>query len=263
MNWDFCSLFYYFFSIHSGSLSLVISLSSCHLTREFSHVRAKFISVLEINFFLLFIFLFRRALLYAKKYTHLLFCLERRARERDYEWFFMYCNTTISNNFLRNFFSYASVWHNFFSLWIYLWLITTHLSLLLWRLFFLFREKKFFDGDLKALHTRMRSNRGMAKFHCSQLDTKKFLINSQLRKNVSLASLMSLILRVMLRDAVLYVPSVKNITQIHALRETHDSARLAVSQTLEFTSGIFSQAKFMPLHSSSSSFDRFIYRVDT
>lgn len=129
--------------------------------------------------------------------------------------------------------------------------------------FFLFREKKFFDGDLKALHTRMRSNRGMAKFHCSQLNTKKFLINSQLRKNISLASLMSLILRVMLRDAVLYVPSVKNITQIHALRETHDSARLAVSQTLEFTSGIFSQATLMPLHSSSSSFDRFIYRVDT
>lgn len=200
-----------------------------------------------------------------KKYTHLLFCLERRAREREImNDFFMYCNTTISNNFLRNFFSsHASVWHNFFSLWIYLWLITTHLSLLLWRLFFLFREKKFFDGDLKALHTRMRSNRGMAKFHCSQLDTKKFLINSQLRKNVSLASLMSLILRVMLRDAVLYVPSVKNITQIHALRETHDSARLAVSQTLEFTSGIFSQATLMPLHSSSSSFDRFIYRVDT
>lgn len=201
-----------------------------------------------------------------KKYTHLLFCLERRAREREImNDFFMYCNTTISNNFLRNFFSsHASVWHNFFFHCEFICDLSQHIYPCYYEdSFFLFREKKFFDGDLKALHTRMRSNRGMAKFHCSQLDTKKFLINSQLRKNVSLASLMSLILRVMLRDAVLYVPSVKNITQIHALRETHDSARLAVSQTLEFTSGIFSQATLMPLHSSSSSFDRFIYRVDT
>lgn len=247
-------------------MSLVISLSSCHLTREFSHVRAKFISVLEINFFLLFIFLFHRALLYAKK-IHTPSFLPWTPRERERLWmiFFMYCNTTISNNFLRNFFSsHASVWHNFFFHCEFICDLSQHIYPCYYEdSFFLFREKKFFDGDLKALHTRMRSNRGMAKFHCSQLDTKKFLINSQLRKNVSLASLMSLILRVMLRDAVLYVPSVKNITQIHALRETHDSARLAVSQTLEFTSGIFSQATLMPLHSSSSSFDRFIYRVDT
>lgn len=60
----------------------------------------------------------------------------------------------------------------------------------------------------------------------------------------------------------MYQASVK-ISHKYTLSETHDSARLAVSQTLEFISGIFSRATLMPLHSSTSSFDRFIYRVDT